>query len=88
MQQNHYRALNDKRVEHLQLQNFASGFDFVSALNATKQHLQTLEIEFNNLCERNQAWQPVFEQWKAILQEKDQANQDWEAITGHLPCKL
>jgi len=29
------------------------------------------------LNESNQAWQPVFEQWKAILQEKDQANQDW-----------
>ncbi|MEQ1274993.1 AAA domain-containing protein [Acinetobacter ursingii] len=90
LQQNHYRALNDKRVEHLQLQNFASGFDFVSALNATKQHLQTLEIEFNNLCERNQAWQPVFEQWKAILQEKDQANQDWEQLQDIYPanCNL
>src|SRR5690606_10948818 len=28
LQQTHYRALNDKRVEHLQLQNFDSSFDF------------------------------------------------------------
>lgn len=90
LQQTHYRALNDKRVEHLQLQNFDSSFDFASALNGTKQQLQTLEIEFNNLCERNQAWQTIFEQWRAILQEKDQANQDWEQLQDIYPanCNL
>ena len=42
------------------------------------------------MCERNQAWQPVFEQWKAILQEKDQANQDWEQLQDIYPanCNL
>ena len=88
--QTHYRALNDKRDEHLKLQNFASGFDFSSALDAIKQHLNNLEEEFNKSYESDQAWQPLFEQWRAILQEKDQANQDWEQLQDIYPasCNL
>ncbi|UIP24173.1 DEAD/DEAH box helicase [Acinetobacter towneri] len=90
LQLNLCRTLKDKQLESLQLQNFNQEFDFQSAIDATKQHIKNLEDECNILTDRNSDWLPLFEQWQAILKEKDQASQDWELLQEIYPanCNL
>lgn len=78
--QTRLNMLEQQQQEHLRKQNFDAHFNFVSAVSAAQQQLNSLEENYQKNETKIQIWQPLFEKWQAILKDQSQAAQDWELL--------